>query len=410
MFELKHAGLYNYRCFSELKLEFEPDATVLASENAGGKTAVLQGLATLLGCWFTPAPLNLVRSRDVRQARTPTGATEAAGPCSVEAFAQIDGARVGWVREIGPTKGRTVRTPVKNLREAAERVLLPGKDWPLLAFYGTQRLWQVLKNSLRKSPATRRRSDGYLDCLDPRSSETQLLQWMDRHALIETQRQQRGEALLGQLGAVMGSMARATPNVREVFYDLATSEPRILFQNGTTCGWGSLSDGYHVFLALVADIARRAVILNDHLGVDAPLLTSGVVLVDEIDLHLHPKWQRTVVAGLRDAFPKLQFVLTTHSPQVLGSVENRQVRRFVNYELVQEPARVQGRDSNAILKDVMGDAERAPEGLMKLRGLMEAIDGRQFEDAESLLLDLTDRWGALDPAVVEARTALDWER
>ncbi|MBT9555513.1 MAG: AAA family ATPase [Myxococcales bacterium] len=280
----------------------------------------------------------------------------------------------------------------------------------MIAFYGTQRLWQVVKRTDRKAPTRRERLDGYIDCLDPRSSEGQLLAWMRHHARIDFQRVSRGEPPLGQLATVLSSLKLAAVDVKEVIFDFALDEPRVHFNDGTEAAWGALSDGYHVFLGLVADIARRAVILNDHLGANAPLLSGGVVLVDEIDLHLHPKWQRTVVQGLRKAFPKIQFVLTTHSPQVLGSVENRQVRRLKDHQIKSEPAHVHGRDSNAILDDEMGASSRSEEGEARRRALHTAIDEGHLDEATALLAELKAEWGELDPAVVYAETSLDWAR
>lgn len=313
----------DFRCFEKLQISLEPEVTLLVSENGGGKTALLSAIAIQIACWMNPAPMNLTLERDVRHARTVTGAWEPVGSAHVVSSLEVPGQTVLWARSLGPQGYRSSRTNVKTIRELAQSILLPARDWPVIAFYGTQRLWQVVKRTRGKAPARRERRDGYVDCLDPRSSEGQLLEWMTHHALIEVQRSSRSEPRLGQLDAVFASMQRATPGVKELFYDLSLGEPRVIFDDGTEAPWSALSDGYHVFLGLVADIARRAVTLNDHLGAEAPLKSTGVVLVDEIDLHLHPKWQRTVVQGLRNAFPNIQFVLTTHSPQVIGSVENR---------------------------------------------------------------------------------------
>jgi len=87
-----------------------------------------------------------------------------------------------------------------------------------------------------------------------------------------------------------------------------------------------LSDGIQNMVALVADLAYRCVVLNPHLGEAAARATGGVVLIDEIDMHLHPRWQQVVVDLLRQAFPKIQFVITTHSPQVLSTVDNESIR------------------------------------------------------------------------------------
>lgn len=400
MLRIDQITVGNFRCFGPaVELRLEPDCTVLSSENAGGKTAMLTALAMVLARRLDPSPLRLRAPLDVRQVRTATGALQSAGTCSLQSSLTTD------------TGKQHALFFASRSRRAAGGIdwMVPGKDWPIIAFYGTQRLGARARAG-RPKPEPRRRADGYNDCLDPRATEAHLLAWMFQMALADTQRRQRDEPVLGLFDTVCAAMARATEGVTEVWYDLAGSETRVRFQDGSESGWSQLSDGYHTFLSLIADIARRAVTLNDHLGAEAPFLTTGVVLIDEIDLHLHPRWQRTVVAGLRRAFPKVQFVLTTHSPQVLGSVENRQVRRLVNYEVEQGGVFVQNRDSNAILADAMGDDERSPEGNNLLRDLYAAIDTGNLEVGERKLAALRAIWGPTDPAIVRAEGMLDWRR
>jgi len=138
-------------------------------------------------------------------------------------------------------------------------------------------------------------------------------------------------------------------------------------------------------------------------------LVEGVVMIDEIDLHLHPRWQRVVLDGLRSTFPRLQFIVTTHSPQVLSSAANRQVRRLVGGKLQEHGVFVEGRDSNAILRELMGTTDRDPEGEAKLRALHDAIDDGAKEQAEALYSELLAKWGDRDPALIRARGFMDWE-
>ena len=167
--------------------------------------------------------------------------------------------------------------------------------------------------------------------------------------------------------------------------------------------WSELSDGYHVFIALVADIARRAVMLNEFNGAEAPARVEGVVLIDELDLHLHPRWQRVALPRLREAFPKLQFVVSTHSPQVLSSAENRQVRRLVDGRLQDWDVFVSGRDSNAILRDLMNTDDRDDVGAAALRRLHDAIDQGDRQRIKRLHEELVKMWGFNDPALIRAR-------
>ena len=87
-----------------------------------------------------------------------------------------------------------------------------------------------------------------------------------------------------------------------------------------------MSDGIRAMISLSADIARRACQLNPHHGPDAPRVTPGIVLIDEVDLHLHPEWQQRVLGRLQETFPLVQFVVSTHSPQVLSSVSSANIR------------------------------------------------------------------------------------
>ena len=183
----------------------------------------------------------------------------------------------------------------------------------------------------------------------------------------------------------------------------------VRFENGNVASWSELSDGYHVFIALVADIARRAVMLNELDGVDAPARVEGVVLIDELDLHLHPRWQREALPRLREAFPRLQFIITTHSPQVLSSAENRQARRFFDVRLQEDRVFVEGRNTNAILREYMLTDDRDTAGTRALQALHDYIDQGHRKEAEELYRELLARWGDLDPDLIEAKVLLDLE-
>lgn len=73
-------------------------------------------------------------------------------------------------------------------------------------------------------------------------------------------------------------------------------------------------------MALLGDLARRIAIANPYR--ENPMEGEGIVLIDEIELHMHPSWQRRILGVLKQLFPNVQFIITTHSPQVLGSVDN----------------------------------------------------------------------------------------
>jgi predicted ATP-binding protein involved in virulence len=112
-----------------------------------------------------------------------------------------------------------------------------------------------------------------------------------------------------------------------------------------------LSDGEKMLLLVVSDLARRLSIANP--GMEDSLQGNGVVLIDEVDLHLHPQWQREVIPALGKTFPNCQFITTTHSPQVLSNVEKENILILEDYRIVENTPFTYGRDSNSILYDLM---------------------------------------------------------
>jgi predicted ATP-binding protein involved in virulence len=405
---IEQLRLENFRCFSTLDVSFEPDVTVLFAENGGGKTALLTGLAKCLAL-LQPRhsrELTLDAERDARRVRGSGGRREPAGPCTISCVASVGGrSHVEWSVTASPTSGkRTSR--LNEVSDAIEKARSPGERWPIICYYGTDRLASERKTS-RKAREFQDRWDGYAGCLDPSATDGPLLDWLRNEAFGDLARHRREEQERRFDLAVLNAIKRATPEVADIWYEPSIESPMVRFDAGHESAWAELSDGFHVFIGLVGDIARRAVILNSQDGADAPLRIEGVVLVDEIDLHLHPKWQRMVLKGLKDAFPKVQLIVTTHSPQVLSSAENRQVRRLVDWKLKERGVFVEGRDSNAILRDLMGTDDRDEAGREALRALYEAIDGGQLQEAQKQLAQLREQWGNTDPELIRAGGLLD---
>jgi hypothetical protein len=171
---------------------------------------------------------------------------------------------------------------------------------------------------------------------------------------------------------------------------------------GGAVPWSQLSDGYHVFLGLIGDVARRAVLLNDHLGPAAVAEAEGVVLVDEVDLHLHPVWQERVVDGLRAAFPRIQWVLSTHSALVLSGAENRQVRHLHGFRVQPGALHVRGRDVGSILRESLGGPVRAAWGQAQVVALAAAVERGDAAGARALMRALEPVWGPSDPELAWA--------
>jgi predicted ATP-binding protein involved in virulence len=168
-----------------------------------------------------------------------------------------------------------------------------------------------------------------------------------------------------------------------------------------------LSDGEKMLLMLVTDLARRLAIANPGLGVDA-LQGQGIVLIDEIDLHLHPQWQRMVIPSMTRTFPNCQFIVTTHSPQVLSKVKRENVFILEDYNLVEVTPHTYGRDSNSILYELMDVKARPGDVQEKIDACFALIDEEKIEEAKVKLQELADLLGENDAEIVRARTLISF--
>lgn len=144
-----------------------------------------------------------------------------------------------------------------------------------------------------------------------------------------------------------------------------------------------LSDGEKCLLSLVGDLASRLAIADPI--ADNPLEGSGIVLVDEIDLHLHPAWQRKVTHILTRTFPNCQFIVTTHSPQVLGEIKAQDIRQLNDFK-VSVPSQSYGLDSNSILDSIQNTDIRNASVTQKIDAINGMIDEGKFDEAHSHLL------------------------
>jgi predicted ATP-binding protein involved in virulence len=167
-----------------------------------------------------------------------------------------------------------------------------------------------------------------------------------------------------------------------------------------------LSDGEKCFLALVGDIARRLALAN--LKLDDPLQGTAVVMIDEVELHLHPEWQHRIIPGLLETFPNCQFILSTHSPQVLSHVRCRHIRCLTQKEgkvEVSIPDGVYGQDSNFLLKTLLGSSYRPKDIEADIQRLFDLIRD-DIDAARTLLEELMQKIEGESPELMRAESLL----
>lgn len=425
---LHRLELRQFRRFGHIELEFEPDLTVVAAVNGEGKTTVLDGAAIALGPFvgaFSMGKARQIVRSDARisppmdtpelssSLETPADSDEALGfdefreytdryretygepeysthyPVTVRA--EMQDRRIEWERELRGPKGRTTTGGARILAEYATELQKKAAEgqiitFPIVAYYSASRLWVKHRDSSKRVQVEMERSAGYEDCLSDASSFVQMSKWIENATLFAIQRRKetRGLAVEERLAGISYAVHHVlqTMGFGDFKFSLAHKSLTLTHDDHGELPLERVSDGIRAVATMTADIAFRATKLNPHLGGRASEQTPGIVLIDELDLHLHPRWQQEILGTLRRAFPLVQFIVSTHSPQVLATVPPSKIRVISRDEstprregrwLAETPrSGAYGRTSSVALANIMGVAP-----IPTIHGLTERL--HEFE-------------------------------
>jgi predicted ATP-binding protein involved in virulence len=431
--KLKNIQITNFRCFDSLSIDLDEQLTVIVAKNGQGKSSILDAIR--IGLWsfvrgFDLAhsafndPANSIRIDDVKLLQRANGEMIRQFPCDITIQGDYDIDLIGyekyrktWIwsrsrqseRKGSQTKDNIASKVIKILANIAQDQIrnteIPNTDLPIIGYYGTGRLWsrkRLMENKTAKKDSQNAgffmRLFAYRDCLDPATSYKHFADWFTW--VFKSYREQQIKQLEKGMAFDSESTWKDTIQVVQQAIDSFLKE---------TTGWHSLeysashenslilnhdeygvlkvellSDGIRSVLAMVGDIAYRCIKLNPHLGLNAAKETQGVIMIDEVDMHLHPAWQQTVLVDLIKAFPKIQFIVTTHSPQVISTVPSRQIRILDENNVYSAEAGTQGAESSRILKRIFGVDPR-PQNNPTTKLLIKYLD-----------LVYSDKWGEIE--------------
>ena len=176
-----------------------------------------------------------------------------------------------------------------------------------------------------------------------------------------------------------------------------------IFKNNNAIQLNQLSDGEKMMILLVSDIARRLTIANKTNNTEEIINGKGIVLIDEIETHLHPSWQRKIIPALTQTFPNIQFIVTTHSPQILANVQKESVHIIENAQFVPYAPPTYGKDSNSILWDIFGVKKYPKHTEILFSKFYQALENENKDLATKALTALKKQFGENYPAVNEAQ-------
>ncbi len=445
----------NFRCFESLTVEFDPQLTVLVANNGMGKTAILDAITVALGPFISGFDtgvnkgfkhedsrlgIKLIGTKKIKiRIKDSAWSVESKYPIKLNAAGIIEDQLIQWSRELKGEKTQTTVGDAKLLTKYAKKLQLSVRadeqvTLPVIAYYGTGRLWRQSKPNLKYSTDSKSRLYGYQDALNSESDFKAVSKWFKDESLAQFNEIVANIMTHQHLGNIDISPLKIPyiklEHVRKavdrclnhsgwstLYYDAELQQLVIRHKDDKLLDAfipvAQLSDGVKAMLSLVADIAYRCVQLNPHLA-SPPEETSGVVLIDEIELHLHPSWQQHVINDLQTAFPNIQFIVTTHSPQVLTTIPANSIRLLeMEWDeetgrdcLVVKPVSQQtlGVASSDVLAEAMGtdpvpDVEQARQ-LSQYKALIQQ-NLHEKEPGPDLRAQLDQHFGPQHPAILE---------
>ena len=433
--KLKKTSITNYRCFKEAEIDFDEHTTLIVGKNGAGKTAILDAVAVAISTFLLGIDVGVSRSISKDDARYEfhdldgTVDPQHQFPVNIESIGDIlDNYNVKWVRSLNSESGNTTVKEARELtnisKSVQNRIMTGDKslNLPLISYYGTGRLYAQKKEKKNiKSLTEFKRQVGYVDCMAAESNEKLMLNWFQIQTLKSLQAQQRTGKVEKPLllktveSAICKCFERISGSKNaDIVFELDTHRLVLNFESADGSlqkfAMDEMSDGYKNTLSMIGDIAYRMAVLNPMLGDKVLEDTSGVVVIDEIDLHLHPQWQQTIISDLNTIFPKIQFIVSSHAPAVINSVAREQIRILDNGEIYMPAAQTYGRDANSILREVMKVSERPTDIKQRMNLFYSYMDENNYKEANNVLTEIEAIVGTTDPDIAAARTSLDLEK
>lgn len=419
-------SIKNYKCFEDVTIELNPRMNVIVGNNGVGKTSILDALSIGVGSLFLgieSIPATGIRKNDIRIVSKWVGSIidrQPQLPVEIICRGDIGGEEMEWSRSLNTESGSTTHGGAANIKKLTsnwQSSIRKGETeviLPIISYYGTGRLWAQKRESSNKK--VNNRFGGYIDCLSAESNERLMLKWFEKMTYAQLQDGNLIPELEAVKSAVIESYIESGADVKNarLFFNVKTHQLEVSYKNSDgeffNHPFHELSDGYKNTLSLIADIAYRMAVLNPQLLEDVTKKTPGIVLIDEIDLHLHPIWQKRILRTLKKVFPLVQFIVTTHSPSIISSAKSDELLIFDGKNAEPFAFEVYGKDANSILSEIMGTSERPDEITEMFAKLDKYMEKEEFDRAEGVLNELRAILGNNDNGVISAAVALDFQK
>lgn len=386
--------LKNFRGFKNVSLELHPKCNVIIGINGTGKTALLEGLKISIGSIMLG--MDKVKDRlyspgidkrfDVHVSNTDPVWPSSQWPVEIESTGTVFESEISWSRKLSGQNNSTTTKEANSIREFSTIIQNEVKEdrtdlvLPLVSFYSTDR-FKVNRFDDKGIEPYGSRLRGYYGAISEQTNLNFFLRLFRTETLGSLQESKESQ----MLNLVENAIKTSIPELNRVYHHVKMNQLVVEYKDGRVLPFLLLSEGFRLALALVMEIAFRCYLLNfKKSGLNCLIETNGVVLIDEIDLHLHPSWQKRILTDLMRTFPSIQFIVTTHAPMILGGVKNAKVFGLKD-NMVYTLQPFYGKDANSILME-MGAEDRIKEVKEKLERYFVAIENGRGNQSEALSL------------------------
>lgn len=408
----------NFKAIDEIEMDFRPGVNLLIGDNGVGKTSILEAITVALGGFITGisgvTPRNIgpddVRFclRELGQAST---AIEYQTPVEIACWMDIDGEKYDWTRKRKDEMPNSKTTmDKKEIAKYAQKIANDlSQTLPLLCFQSEARVWQTKRSDfgteLKKKLNDRR--CGYIGCLDYSLDIKGIKEWCLKMELTAFQRNEKiaeYEAFKSIVATVMQKLSEL-PEKPSVSYSQQIGD-LVYHEHGITMPISYMSAGYQSLLWMTMNLAYRMALLNPDAGEDMALIP-GVVLIDELDMHLHPKWQWNVIKALEETFPNIQFIVATHSPIIISSCRNENLILIRENQEIKYLPNAYGYSVEEVL-ELRQESTAKPKEVEEFREQFErAVNQEEYELAKNIVNLMEKMLGSNHSEVIRAREELE---
>ena len=387
MIKIKKLHLENYRGFTDTTVEFGDHITCIAGINGAGKTSVLCALSKVLESLYTSFPEEAFIK-----------------PADINKNANGEDAKINLNFLLDEKDcNRQLNTNGISVFEDNSFVDYRKSHDVVISYYSVNRSELDVDVSIDQEKDLSDKKEAMTNAFNSVTHYKEFFQWFrdreDRENAIKLEKYENGDTKTIfediELKAVRNAISVLTPDFSKMKID-KNRQSVLITKGNTSIDFSNLSDGEKGVITLFGDIARRLAIANETL--ENPLEGNGIILIDEIDLHLHPSWQRKICHALVKTFPNCQFVITTHSPQILGELKTDEIWLLNDFN-VYRPDSSFGLTSNQILDEVMdvidGDFSLSRDSTIakKLQALNLAMETEKFAEAKKIIAEIEETTG-----------------